>query len=210
MAPGGSRSIPLGKTKPSIMITKGIASRGFCAIDGQGNFWVTNLGGPNVTEYLRGSKTAKLVITRNMVYPVGIAIDRFENLYVSNRLSLYSGNIVAYKLGSKSPSRTITDGTISPVGIAVDAAGSLYVTNVNKNNVEKYRRGQNHPYQALRDDISDPVAVTVNKDGWVYVVNDDGNIVVEFPPSSLQPPDRSISQGLYTPSSAAYYPPLLP
>jgi len=46
---------PAGKTKPSKMITKGIDTPAFCAIDSKGNLWVTNIYGPNVTEYLPGS-----------------------------------------------------------------------------------------------------------------------------------------------------------
>jgi hypothetical protein len=29
----------------------------FCANDSNGNLWVTNIGGPNVTEYKKGSTT---------------------------------------------------------------------------------------------------------------------------------------------------------
>jgi len=49
---------------------------GYCAIDAKGNLWVANVGGPNVTEYLRGSKKPHAVITKGLVSPLGIAIDR--------------------------------------------------------------------------------------------------------------------------------------
>ena len=66
---------PLGKTTPSGMITDGIGSPGWCAIDAKGNMWVGNAGA-NVTEYLKGSKKPHVVITNGLRHPAGIAIDR--------------------------------------------------------------------------------------------------------------------------------------
>jgi sugar lactone lactonase YvrE len=37
---------PLGKTSASKVITNGMNSPAFCAIDSEGNLWVTNIGGP--------------------------------------------------------------------------------------------------------------------------------------------------------------------
>ena len=70
-ASGGWISVyPLGKTTPSRTITDGINVPGYCAIDAKGNLWVTNAGGPNVTEYLEGSKRPHTVITKGLVSPV--------------------------------------------------------------------------------------------------------------------------------------------
>jgi hypothetical protein len=91
---------PLGKTKPSKIITKGMNTPAYCAIDRSGNLWVTNIGGRNVTEYLYGSKKPNTVITKDMVYPTGVAIDSSGNLYVSNRLSS-GGNIVVFRLEAR-------------------------------------------------------------------------------------------------------------
>ncbi len=92
----------------------------YCAIDSNGNLWVTNIGGANVTEYLYGSKKPHTVITDGVPHPVGVAIDGSDNLYVANRLQ--SSNVVVYPPGRQSPSRTITDGITSPVEITVDAS----------------------------------------------------------------------------------------
>lgn len=200
---------PLGKSKPSRVISVGINTPGFCAIDRKANLWVTNIGGPNVTEYLYGSKKPHTVITKGLIFPVGIAIDYTGNLYVSNRLSEYSGNVVVYAPGARAPNRTISDGVTSPVGLATDASGTLYVTNINENNVEEYRLGDSHPFRKITKALDEPCAVVLNKRGWLYITNFAAG-VVEFPPESLSPSQRQISQGLYTPDGTAYYPPLLP
>jgi sugar lactone lactonase YvrE len=206
---------PAGKTKPSKVITKGTDNPGYCAIDSQGNLWVTNPYGPDVTEYLRGSTKPHTVITKGLTYPVGLAIDQSGNIYVGN--GGYNGfgpySILVYASGKKSPSRTITDGVTAPNGIAADAQDTLYVANHIANNVEKYRSGQNHPYQTITDGLNRPTGIAVNKQGWLYVVNNGytGDFVIaEYPPGSTTPSSRQISKGLYEPFDTAYSPALLP
>jgi hypothetical protein len=95
--PGWVSEYRLGKTTPSEIITKGIDTPAYCAIDSNSNLWVTNIGGANVTEYLYGSKRPHTVITNGVPHPVGLAIDRSGNLYVANRLT--SSNVVVYAPG---------------------------------------------------------------------------------------------------------------
>jgi sugar lactone lactonase YvrE len=212
---GWVTEFPGGKAKPSKIIEKGINTPAFCAIDGNGNLWVTNIGGQNVTEYEKGSAKPHTIITKGLFYPDGIAIDRSGNMYVANHYTqgtkgFAPGNVVVYPAGGKSPKRTITDGVASPVGIAVDANGTLYVTNNTENNVAEYLYGKSQPYQTITEGVNGPGGVTVNKAGWLYVANLGNNVVIEFPPNSLKPSRRQISKGLYSPLGAAYFPPLLP
>jgi hypothetical protein len=213
--PGWVTEFPAGKTEPSKIIKKGINTPAFCAIDSNGNLWVTNIGGQNVTEYKKGSTKPRTIITEGLFYPDGIAIDQSGNMYVANRFtegtdSFGPGNVVVYAPHSKSPSRTITDGVVSPVGITVDAAGTLYVTNDTENNVQEYQSGQSQPYQTITNAMNDPIAVTVDGKGYLYVTNIANNAVVEFSPGSVTPSKREISKGLFEPAGTAYSPPLLP
>jgi sugar lactone lactonase YvrE len=203
---------PAGKTKPSKIITKGIATPAFCAIDSKGNLWVTNISGPNVTEYLPGSTKPHTVIAKGLTYPDGIAIDHSGDMYVGNGGDNGFGpySIVVYAHGSKSPSRTISDGVTGPVGIAVDAHGTLYVANDAANTVVEYRSGQSEPYQTITDGLDSPEGIAVNKQGWLYVVNLTSMTVVEFAPGSITPSQRQITKGLYNPTGTAYSPPLPP
>lgn len=206
--PGWVSEYPLGKTTRSKVITNGMSTPAFCANDSKGNLWVTNIGGPNATEYLYGSKKPRVVITKGMVYPVGIAIDHSGNLYVANRAR--SSYLVVYAPGSKTPSRKITDGITSPVGIAIDANGTLYVTNITEKNVEEYLQGEDHPFKTITQGLSTPAAATVNGKGWLYVANFEQNTVVEFPPGSITPSKRQVSKGLHAPAGLAHFPPVLP
>lgn len=208
----------IGSTSPTGMITKGIDIPLYCAIDTQGNLWVTNYGGLNVTEYLQGSSLPHRVITNGLTAPVGIAIDRAGNIYVSNHDGSSDANVQVYRPGHMSPSRTITDGVKWPDGIGVDAAGTLYVTNIIPGNLEEYHSGSSKPYRAITQEMNGPIAMTFSPSGWMYVSNFGAQgggsgppkTILEFPPGSRKPAKKMITQGLYLPGGTAYYPPALP
>jgi hypothetical protein len=213
---------PLGKTKASAFIKDGIIDAAYCAIDANGNLWVTNIGNSNVTEYLHGSKKPHTVITNGLDYPVGIAIDHSGTLYVANRPVSGPANVVVYRPESKTPTRTITEGITYPVGITVDAHATLYVTNFHTSgsrspgNVEKYRAGQSKPYRTITYELYQPPTVIVGKNGWLYVavwpLYTDSNpfAILEYPPHSIKASSRIITNGVRYPQGLAYYPPLLP
>ena len=149
-SPGWVSEYALGQTKPLRVITKGINTPAFCAIDASGNLWATDLGLDDVAEDLKGSTTPHATITKGLTYPDGIAIDHAGNLYVGNLEPQSAPNIQVYASGSKSPSRTITDGVTWPVGIAIDAHDTLYVTNGGESgSIEEYRSGAEY---AVSDD----------------------------------------------------------
>jgi hypothetical protein len=205
----------LGNIKPVRVITKGINAPQYCAIDGSGNLWVTNSGLDNVAEYQKGSTKPYLTITKGLTYPDGIAIDHKGNLYVGNLEPQSSPNIQVYASGSQSPSRTITDGITVPNGIAVDAEGTLYVTtDTAEGKIEEYRSGESKPHVIITDELSYPADVVVGKNGWLYVANEgqysDEMEILEFPPHSVKPSARKITNGLFHPVGVAYYPALLP
>jgi sugar lactone lactonase YvrE len=206
---GWVSEFPLGKMKPSTIITDGIRNPGYCAIDAKGNLWLTNAGA-NVTEYIKGTKKPHTVITKGLAAAAGIAIDHSGNLYVSNHLTEYSGDVVVYAPGKKSPSRTITNGIGFPMGLAVDSHGTLYVADIFQNNVEEYRSGQNDPFQKITEAMSHPTGVTVDKNGVLYVDDGGDYTVVEFAPGSLKPLKRQINKALFSSYAIAHYPALLP
>ncbi|MBV9232573.1 MAG: hypothetical protein JO030_00910, partial [Candidatus Eremiobacteraeota bacterium] len=114
---------PPDQSRPSRMITNGVDIPDLCALDRQGNLWVTNYGGANVAEYKAGASQPSEIITRGVPYPAGIAFDRSGNMYVSNDSggSQPTCDVVVYRPGKKKPARTITDGQESAAGIAVDS-----------------------------------------------------------------------------------------
>jgi hypothetical protein len=211
----------LGMTKTLRVITKGIDIPSFCAIDGSGNLWVTNVGSSTATEYLKGSTVPHFTLKNGLTNPDGIAIDHAGNIYVGNLNAPYAkSNVQVYRPNKKSPSRTITDGITWPVGIAVDAEATLYVTNdISPCNIEKYRAGESHPYQKITKDIDGPTDVTFSPSGRLYEVNEGSSdcasngpapVILEFRPHLLSPTKRIIGKDLHTPVGATYYPPSLP
>ena len=201
---------PLGKTRPSRVITDGVKEPGFCAIDADGNLWVANIYGPNITEYLYGVTKPHRVITTGLIYPIGIAIDHSGNLYVGNGFGGSEQNVEVYAPGSKSPSRTITSGITSPCGLTVDSNGTLYVANEFQSDIAEYRSGQSVPFQTITQGIAHVAGLTVDKKDTLYVANIGGSSVVEYPLGSLKPLKRQIIKGLYNPVGIAHYPALLP
>jgi len=144
---------PLGKTTPSTIITVASVNQCYCAIDADGNLWVANFSGPNVTEYLKGSKSPHAVITKGVLYPLGIAIRSFRQS-VCRKLQYLLPNTASkmwwFTLRKQSPSRTINKTALpSPRGLAVDSNRTLYVANLYQNNVEEYRSGKDDPFQTI-------------------------------------------------------------
>ncbi|MBV9028433.1 MAG: hypothetical protein JO311_07415 [Candidatus Eremiobacteraeota bacterium] len=204
-----------GEHNPSRMITAGVNIPNYCAIDAQGNLWVTNDGSRTVTEYKAGSSRPHIAITNGVTNPAGVAIDHSGNIYVANypTSSRSGSDIVVYAPGTKFPARTITDGVHSAAGITIDSNGTLYVSNYLQSTVPKYLEGKRHPYQTISQGIDAPIAVTVNKKGWLYVTDSAGSpgpAIIEFRPGSLIPSARKITKGLENPDGSAYFPPLLP
>lgn len=105
---GWITEFPAGKTEASKIIKDGINTPAFCAIDSNGNLWVTNIGGQNVTEYEKGSTKPHTIITDGLFYPDGVAFDQSGNMFVANHVTkgtngYLPGNVVVYESGSIRP-----------------------------------------------------------------------------------------------------------
>lgn len=219
--PGWVSEYALGHRNPRRVITKGINTPAYCAIDASGNLWVTNIGLDDVAEYLKGSTEPHATITQGLTYPDGIAIDHLGNVYVGNPEPFSAPDIQVYAPGSGSPSRTITEGVTWPDGLAVDSHDTLYVANFyggmsgQVGYVAEYRSGQGKPYRTITDEVVHPADVAVNKKGRLYVANwpesaSSPYLILEFPPHSLKPSSKEIINGIFNPQGLAYYPPVLP
>jgi hypothetical protein len=183
-------------------------------------FGVTNIFGPNVTEYLTGSTTPSTVITKGLTYPTAIAIDHAGNLY-ANPEPYNAPNVQVYAVGRKSPSRTITDGVTFPVAVAVDAQDTLYVANLFYScNIEEYQAGQGQPHRTITVGLYGPLGIVVGRNSWLYVADEPGaqgcasssepTAILEFPPHSRKPSSREIAGDWNNPEGLAYYPRLRP
>lgn len=209
----------LGSTTPKLVITQGIVQPSFCAIDGDGNLWVTNTGAANVAEYTVGSTVPSQVISDGVPYPVGIAFDSQDNMYVANHYGGSATNVVVFSPGKTAPSRTIVDGVQWPIGIGIDLQDNLYVTNAVPGNIEEYHYGSSKPFRTLTKELNGPAAVTFTPTDRMYVSNlgfQNGgtgppSAILDFPPHSQVPSKKIIAYPkLYQPQGTAFYPPAKP
>lgn len=205
-----------GQTKRPGIIKRGASSPAACVTDGHGNLWVTNLKPPRVIEYLKGAVAPSAWIKDGLTFPNSIAIDRAGNLYVGNLQPYGVSSVKVYAPRHKTPSRTITEGVKWVVSLAVDSKGTLYVANLKQNNVEEYRAKESRPYQTITD-VNGPEGLAVGPQGWLYVANGGvarghGRVpaIVEFPPGSTVPSQRTITSDLHNPGGLAFFPPLEP
>lgn len=88
-------------------ISSGISGPNGIATDLQGNLYVANYAGNDVTVYARNSSSPKTTISNGMNFPWDVKVDGFGNVYVLN-VPLYGGQdtINEYPAGSSSPSTT--------------------------------------------------------------------------------------------------------
>jgi DNA-binding beta-propeller fold protein YncE len=72
------------------------------------NLYVVNGGNNTITVYAPGSTSVSETITEGVSYPLALAIDRHDNLYVSN-----SGSIAVYAPGTRLRSKRLPMGSIT-------------------------------------------------------------------------------------------------
>ena len=76
-----------------------------------------------VEEYSKGSTTLGTTITNGLSYPLGIAIDKQQTLYVSK-----GSSIQEYAKGATMPTKTVSgSGLSAPFGLSLDSKGNLYI-----------------------------------------------------------------------------------
>jgi hypothetical protein len=124
--------------------------------------------------------------------PIGIAVDRLDNLYVANRTG---GNVTVYRShddGDVAPARTLTaPGMLSPEGLAVDAADGLFVATCpgcgtsagGISGVFHFPAGAAAPDTTVTGaatELTDPSSITVAASGEVVVGNSFGGTIATF------------------------------
>ncbi len=110
--------------------------------------------------------------------PGGLALDRDENLYITNQ-SMY-GRVLKLAPGSSNPEVLPFTGLYEPQGVAVAADGSVYVTDFN-NRVVKLAADTGEQSELPFSGLNYPEGVTVDAQGSVYVADRGNNRVVKLP-----------------------------
>jgi sugar lactone lactonase YvrE len=188
------RTIPLGKHAPT----------GAVAFDKSGYLYA-------VSDYFAVSvfapESRKLVrtITDGIYEPLGLAVDRSDNLYVANGHNGYDGNIAIYPPGSGTASRTITDGIYDPESLAFDSSGNLYVGNgLYADRVTVYSPS-GALLRTIVDGVQDPQSIALDNRDELFVANTEdgaGRTVTVYAPGKTKLV-QTITDGIDCPQSLA-------
>lgn len=122
--------------------------------------------------YPKGSTTMKSTITDGISFPLGVAIDKSQTLYVST-----GSEIQEYAKGSTSPTKTITGGGLSePFGVSLDAAGNLYIADFGASAVFELPAGGSSVTNMNLQDLTEPLGTAVDqKTGLLWVTDGGGD-----------------------------------
>lgn len=127
--PGGVNTVlvyPARKKDPSPVgkITKRLGNPVGMCVDADGNLYVANIDGNDITVYSGSGHKLIRTIAIGVEAPVSVVVDKNETLYVSE---YYAKSILEFAKGKESPTRTL------PVlgyawGVALDGDGNVYAS----------------------------------------------------------------------------------
>jgi sugar lactone lactonase YvrE len=148
------------------------------ALDRLGTLYVAQYYAWTVSEYPKGSTTAKTVISDGLHAPYGVAVDQHGTLFVSND----QGWISVYPYGSTTPSEKISGGGMQhPAGLAVDKTGNLFIADFNAQRVFEIPAGTEKVIQLQLADLSDPIGIAIDQQTGAMWVTDGSQINIYKP-----------------------------
>lgn len=164
--------------------------------DKSGTLYVAdNCATGDVEEYPKGSTKMKTAITDGVSYPLGLAIDSKQNLYVTDYIPSSGAEITVYPKGQTSPSETITGGGLQdPFGLAFDKSGNLYIADFGADEILELKAGTTNVVNSGLTDVGEPLGLAYDdKTGYLWETDGAGNLINIYKPSSSTSPIKSIS-----------------
>jgi sugar lactone lactonase YvrE len=173
------------------------------ALDRQGNLYVadTHVGTALTDRVLKLSPNGKVLWTYHAVglgpgkldFPVGIAVDRAGNVYVSNRGNPLTGSTDS-RIVKLSPAGKplATWGTADPLGqsrffgpegLAVDGQNHLYVADLGHSAVQKLSSSGKVLAVFTLPNRAQPTAVAIDQKGDIYVADGPNQRVIKLAPT---------------------------
>jgi sugar lactone lactonase YvrE len=190
-----------GTTKLAQTLTQGLSGPHALAIDSQGTVYVANayIG---VIEYLSNQTAEKRKIPN--FFPVSLALDSAQNLYVGRVSSPYGGkgaSVRVFKSVTGAELRTITAGVGNPTSLAFDTAGNLYVANPSGSTVTVYAPGKTAVLRTIKG-AQAPYAIALDASNDLFVADTPHSYVKVYKPGS-NVPSRTITNGIKNPIALA-------
>jgi len=156
-------------------ITNGVDAPFASTVDDLGNLYVVNrvISG-SVAVYAPGATSPSLVLTQDLTYPQGVAVDGSGDVWVTNRSNSGPG-IAVFPPGQNTPMAYITGNLIRyPLEDVFDQEGNLYFADADTG-VSEIPAGSQHPIslhlKGLRRNSA--VGVALSASGILYVDNYD-------------------------------------
>jgi DNA-binding beta-propeller fold protein YncE len=128
---------------PDGKITAGINGPFGVTLDDEGNLYVANRAGGNVTEYAPRVSQPSFTYSTGMTQPLSVAVDRQGDLYEGDR-PIYTDSDVVNEYAQNSNTVVHSCAVSSLYGVAVDSAGDVFVTFNSKSQggrVEEFKGG---------------------------------------------------------------------
>jgi hypothetical protein len=145
-----------------------------------------------VEEYSKGSTTLATTITNGLSYPLGIAIDKQQTLYVSE-----GSSIQEYAKGATTPTKTVTGGGLSaPFGLSLDSKGNLYIADFGATAVFELPAGGSSVTNLGLTDLTEPLGTAVDqKGGLLWVTDGSGDKVNVYQLGTTSPLESIVGGG---------------
>ncbi len=147
------------------------------ALDNKKTLFLTDNCLSQIEEYPKGSTTLRTTITNGISFPLGVAIDQNQTLYVR----VHPGTIQEYAAGSMKPTKTITGDLSEAFGLSLDSSGNLYIADpglYGKPAVFELPAGGSSVQNLHLQGLQEPIQTAVDqKTGFLWVTDGTGNKV---------------------------------
>jgi serine/threonine-protein kinase len=193
---------PKGSNKPSATYTQDLSFPQDAAVDSKGTLYVTSSSNDLIVEYPNGSTYPSLTFSPPGE-PVGLAIDKHDNLYVT---TVDSGTIYRFRRGAtqgKALPYQMPGSAPNTCGLAFDLKGRLFVTDLHANAVYGFSGKSPMPFETITDGINYPYFRGFAPDGSLYVPNPGANDVTVYAPNSTSV-EATFSQDISVPGGVAF------
>jgi len=210
--PNGVKIFRNGTYKSIGTIFSGINGPAGDFLDKNGNLYVANLTGANVTEYAPFAKTPSFTYSQNMQAPNSVATDTNGNVFEADRgVGSTGGNVNEYSQKVNSmvvscPPGLHSGGNTGAYGVAVDKNGDVFVSyglpGSGGAHIDEYMGGL-HPScneWTLPITYSSPGGIAVDAANDLVVCDPQSAVVYFIPPPYISVP-RTIGTGFSRPTT---------
>ncbi len=166
---------PWGQTSPSVTLSTDVVNPNGIAVDKAGTVYVTSgatVGQCYVLEFPKGATTPSVTVN-GFGLPIGLALDKADNLYVADA-EFGDNHVWEVPKGTTTMNDLGLSALDQSVGLAINGANNLYVVNNESQLVNAYHLGQTTPFVTIANDLKGPYSIAFTSKGTLFVGNGGG------------------------------------